>query len=78
LRRDVTGLERALQDAGLKTANNGLQFSLRDQSLNEQQTGRNSDTALMVANDEVLPSIDAIPQRYGRLAGQGSGLDIRV
>jgi chemotaxis protein MotD len=77
LRRDVTGLERALQDAGLKTANNGLQFSLRDQSLNEQQTGR-SDAALMVANDEVLPSVDVIPQRYGRLAGQGGGLDIRV
>jgi flagellar hook-length control protein FliK len=78
LRRDATGLERALQDAGLKTANNGLQFSLRDQSLNDQQTGRAPDTAIMVANDEALPSVDAIPQRYGRLAGQGSGLDIRV
>ena len=31
LQRDASGLQRALQDAGLKTADNGLQFSLRDQ-----------------------------------------------
>ena len=31
LRRDAQQLERALQDAGLKTSDNGLQFSLRDQ-----------------------------------------------
>ena len=77
LRRDAAGLERALQDAGLKTANNGLQFSLRDQSMNEQQAGTSPGAAAMVATDESLPSIDVIPQRY-RLAGQGSGLDIRV
>ena len=77
LRRDAAGLERALQDAGLKTANNGLQFSLRDQSMNEQQTGTSPGAAVMVASDESLPSIDVIPQRY-RLAGQGGGLDIRV
>lgn len=78
LRRDAAGLERALQDAGLKTANNGLQFSLRDQSMNEQQASAALDTAQIVVNDETLPSVDVIPQRYGRLAGQGSGLDIRV
>jgi len=77
LRRDAAGLERTLQDAGLKTANNGLQFSLRDQSMNEQQAGTSPGAAAMVATDESLPSIDVIPQRY-RLAGQGSGLDIRV
>jgi flagellar hook-length control protein FliK len=77
LRRDAAGLERALQDAGLKTANNGLQFSLRDQSMGEQQAGTSPGAAVLVAHDESLPSIDVIPQRY-RLAGQGSGLDIRV
>jgi chemotaxis protein MotD len=77
LRRDATGLERALQDAGLKTANNGLQFSLRDQSLNQQQAGPSPGSAVIVARDESLPSVDAIPQQY-RIAGQGSGLDIRV
>jgi flagellar hook-length control protein FliK len=77
LRRDAAGLERALQDAGLKTANNGLQFSLRDQSMNEQQAGTSPGAAVLVATDESLPSIDVIPQPY-RLAGQGGGLDIRV
>jgi chemotaxis protein MotD len=77
LRRDAAGLERALQDAGLKTANNGLQFSLRDQSMNEHQAGTSPGAAVLVANDESVPSIDVIPQRY-RLAGQGAGLDIRV
>jgi flagellar hook-length control protein FliK len=38
LRRDSAGLERTLQDAGLKTSNNGLQFSLRDQSTSQQQS----------------------------------------
>ena len=77
LRRDAAGLERALQDAGLKTANNGLQFSLRDQSMNEQQAGTSPGAAVLVATDESLPSLDVIPQRH-RLAGQGGGLDIRV
>jgi flagellar hook-length control protein FliK len=77
LRRDAAGLERALQDAGLKTANNGLQFSLRDQSMNEQQADTSPGSAVLVANDESISSIDVIPQRY-RLAGQGGGLDIRV
>ena len=78
LRRDAAGLERALQDAGLKTADNGLQFSLRDQSLNQQQAGGNADTAQLVVLEETQPSIELIPQNYGRLAGQGGGLDIRV
>ena len=66
------------QDAGLKTADNGLQFSLRDQSINQQQTGGGSDTAQLVVRNETPPSIDVFPQNYGRLAGQGGGLDIRV
>lgn len=78
LRRDASGLERALQDAGLKTADNGLQFSLRDQSMSQEQSGNGSDTAQIVVKDETLPPLDVIPQNYGRLAGQGGGLDIRV
>jgi flagellar hook-length control protein FliK len=77
LRRDAAGLERALQDAGLKTANNGLQFSLRDQSMNEQQADTSPDATGLVATDESLSSTDITPHRY-RLAGQGGGLDIRV
>jgi flagellar hook-length control protein FliK len=63
LRRDAAGLERALQDAGLKTTDNGPQFSLRDQSLNQQPA-------------KTQP--DLIPQNYSRPAGAGGGLDIRV
>jgi len=78
LQRDASGLERALQDAGLKTADNGLQFSLRDQSMNQQQTGSGADTAQLLVKDETMPAIDIIPQSYGRLVGLGGGLDIRV
>ncbi len=78
LRRDATGLERALQDAGLKTADNSLQFSLRDQSTGQQQTGAGPDAAKIIVTDDQPSSIDVIPQSYGRLAGTGGGLDIRV
>jgi flagellar hook-length control protein FliK len=78
LRRDASGLERALQDAGLKTSDNSLQFSLRDQSAQQQQTGRASDTARLVVEDEMLPTIDTTPRSYSRLAGLGSGVDIQV
>ena len=78
LRRDAAGLERALQDAGLKTADNGLQFSLRDQSTSQQQTNGGTDVAHIMVQDEMLPSADVIPQNYGRPPGQGGGLDIRV
>ena len=66
-----------MQDAGLKTADNGLQFSLRDQSANQQQTN-SADTAQLVVQDDLPPTVDVTPQIYNRLAGQGSGLDIRV
>lgn len=78
LRRDSAGLERALQDAGLKTSDNGLQFSLRDQASGQQQRDRGADTARLVIEDESLPAIEAIPQNYGRLGSRSGGLDIRV
>jgi len=81
LRRDSSGLERALQDAGLKTSDNGMQFSLRDQSLSQQQDNGNknsADTAHVIAQDDTLPIIDTPVQSYGRLAGRSGGLDIRV
>ena len=77
-RRDAAGLERALQDPGLKTTDNRLQFSLRDQSANQQQTNGGADTAQLVVQDELLSAIDVTTQIYNRLAGQGGGLDIRV
>jgi hypothetical protein len=86
LKRDSSGLERALQDAGLKTSDSGMQFSLRDQSLGPRQDGNggggggnnNGKTAHIVVSDETAPNIDIPINNYGRLAGRLSGLDIRV
>ena len=81
LQRDASGLQRALQDAGLKTSDNGLQFSLRDQSAGQQQQQQNSDpttpsTAQLVVEDDA--PLDVMPSAYSQLAGLTGGLDIRV
>ena len=79
LRRDATGLERALQDAGLKTADNSLQFSLRDQSMGRDQSNTPTPgAAQIVVRDDALPVTDPSPRTYSRLAGIGGGIDIRV
>jgi flagellar hook-length control protein FliK len=78
LRRDAPSLERALQDAGLKTSNNGLQFSLRDHGgfgRQAQPLPMPSNTRLIVS-DEMLPA--ETTHAYRPLAGLRSGLDIRV
>jgi flagellar hook-length control protein FliK len=73
-------LEHALQQAGLKTADNGLQFTLRDQSFAGQNGGNGSgaqpSAAQLVIPDAEAPVIQAT-QIYSR-AGLGSGVDIRV
>jgi flagellar hook-length control protein FliK len=73
-------IEQALQDAGLKTADNGLQFTLRDQSFaGEQNNGSGSQTNN--PTQAVIPDADLTPvaatQIYAR-SGLGSGIDIRV
>jgi len=77
LQRDSAGLQRALQDAGLKTADEGLQFSLRDQShgQNQERAGR-SDAAQLVVEDDSLPTPVTIAG--GRFFGRDGGVDIRV
>ncbi len=79
LRRDQSTLERALQQAGLKTSDNALEFSLRDQGFAQQQrqddeTPRGIRT--LVAESDVMPSEAA--NGYARLLGGRSGVDIRV
>jgi len=78
LRRDASGLERALQDAGLKTSDNGLQFSLRDQSSGQQQANVPMPAAAQIVVEDDTLSTAAIPRSYARYAGMGSGIDIRV
>ncbi|MDP2410956.1 MAG: flagellar hook-length control protein FliK [Pseudolabrys sp.] len=78
LRRDAPNLERALQDAGLKTSGNGLQFSLRDQSADHQHNSGQSDRAHMIATDDATSTADIIPAEYRRPLARAGGLDIQV
>jgi chemotaxis protein MotD len=82
LRRDAPQLERALQDAGLKTGNDGLQFSLRDQGAgaqnqNFQDNGAAARSARVIIPTDDVPPVDTA-RNYGRLYGLSGGLDIRV
>jgi chemotaxis protein MotD len=78
LRRDAPSLERALHNAGLKTGEQGLEFSLRNQSFDRDQGGRNeSGASRLIVPDEVQPSSPPA-SGYGRRLGIGGGIDIRV
>jgi len=74
-------LEQALQQAGLKTADNGLQFTLRDQSFAGQNGGSGGGTQQSTAQQLLIPDADLSPvdttQIYSRW-NLGSGVDIRV
>lgn len=83
LKRDSANIERTLQQAGLKTSDNTLQFSLRDQSFNNNNTGNGDSgtkantTQLALPDDDGMP-LEAVRSNYGRLLGFGRGLDIRI
>jgi flagellar hook-length control protein FliK len=80
LQQDAPQLQRALNDAGLTTGNDGLQFSLRDQSSSGQNdgsaSGRNAQR-LIISDENIIPAAVA-GQTYGRMLGSSSGVDIRV
>jgi flagellar hook-length control protein FliK len=76
LRRDAPSLERALQQAGLKT-DGGIDFSLRDQSFREQAPRDNAPVTRLIIPDDEAVSSEAV-RGYGRLIGLGGGVDIRV
>jgi flagellar hook-length control protein FliK len=80
LQQDAPQLQRALDNAGFKTGDGGLQFSLRDQS----SSGRNSGNEaipnaqrLIIADDDTIPAAVA-GRTYRRMLGSSSGVDIRV
>ena len=77
LQRDASGLQRAFEDAGLKTSDNGMQFSLRDQSGGQQQNASNTSPAAPLAVEDDTP-IAPLAINYSRLADARGGLDIRV
>jgi flagellar hook-length control protein FliK len=83
LRRDAPALEHALHQAGLQTADNALQFSLRDQGGFGGQNpnpnyGSPADSARVIIPDRELPPVEATTAAYGRMASTGVGIDIRV
>jgi flagellar hook-length control protein FliK len=78
LRRDSANLERALQDAGLKTSDNALNFSLRDQSFRQQTHDQGAQNATQyIASDETMPAIADV-QQNSAWASRLGGVDIRV
>ena len=78
LRRDSAGLERALQDAGLKTGENSLQFSLRDQGFaGRDDNSQSGAAARLLVPDPNLPPVD-IPANAYRSMTRAGGVDIRV
>ena len=80
LRQDAPQLQRALDDAGFRTGDGGLQFSLRDQSSSGQNgdsgSGRNAHR-LIVSEDDSIPAAVA-GRTYGRMLGSSRGIDIKV
>ena len=62
LRQDAPQLQRALDDAGFKSGDGGLQFSLRDQSSsgrnNGNETSRNAQH-LVIRDDDAIPAVVA-------------------
>lgn len=80
LRQDAPQLQRALDDAGVKTGSGGLQFSLRDQSSSDQNNGgdsRPNAQRLIIADEDTIPA-SAAGRSYGRSLGASGGVDIRV
>jgi len=80
LRQDAPQLQRALDDAGFKTGNGGLQFSLRDQSSSGQNSGNDTSPntqRLVISEEDPIPAAVA-GRSYGRALGSNGGVDIRI
>ena len=80
LQQDAPQLQQALNDAGFKTGDSGLQFSLRDQSSSGQNSGNDSNRnaqRLVIAPEDTTPAAPA-GRSYGRMLGSSSGVDISV
>jgi hypothetical protein len=77
LRRDAQNLERTLQDAGLKTSGNALNFSLRDQSPHQHMAERNApDSSQYFVTDDAASQVGGT--QVSAWATRLGGIDIRV
>ncbi len=80
LQRDVRGLERALQDAGVKTDSGSLSFNLRGQG-QEQQADGDSAPGRAATDDDTLAADSGdptAPDYQQRQTSHDGALDIRV
>lgn len=80
LQRDARGLERALQDAGLKTDSNSLSFTLRDHGQGGLQhgDGQASDAPQFADSDGDASTREEAPQAPPPSISSNRALDIRV
>ena len=86
LQRDIKGLEKALQQAGLDTNSNSFNFGLKQNSAqkgdpdngpNNGHDGASSELADM-QGDEIDPSILMKQHEYGHNSSTNGGIDIQV
>ena len=86
LRSDVRGLERALQEAGLKTDAGSLNFGLKSQNSDTAEAGRDGDDTHTGQPNENSGKPDdnkgtpgqLHPGIYGQNQSRNGGIDIRV
>ncbi|MGB3864048.1 MAG: flagellar hook-length control protein FliK, partial [Xanthobacteraceae bacterium] len=79
LRQDAPQLQRALEDAGLKTGDNGLQFSLRDQSSGQHSdSGAERQSHRLVVSETAAAPLVAAAAIHPYAASASRGIDIRV
>ena len=86
LRSDVRGLERALQEAGLKTDAGSLNFGLKSQNSDSAETGRDGKNSHSGQPNEHSENRDGNertagqlhPGIYGQNQSRDGGIDIRV
>jgi flagellar hook-length control protein FliK len=80
LQQDAPQLQQALNDAGFKTGDSGLQFSLRDQSSSGQNSGNdtNRNAQRLIVSPEDTAAAAPAGRTYGRMPGSSSGVDISV
>jgi flagellar hook-length control protein FliK len=79
LRRDSANLERALESAGLRGDQAGLQLSLRDHSGGRWQAQDDMPRPdLIIVPDEDVAVREAVQRAYGVLRSLGDGIDIRI
>lgn len=78
LRQDAPQLQRALNDAGLKTADGALQFSLSDQPPSRHHGGEEKQAQRLIIHDDEIATAALAGRGYGRLLAARSGVDIMI